>query len=993
MGEPLTAYTEIHPSHRSFAPLVVDGEPNTIGEEEPYTIKCICGFDDDAFDGATVFCEQCNTWQHIACYYTPNITLAPEAEHSCIDCKPNQEVNPRAATIHQETLRLPHALGDDRKAKRTSTKNHRKSKTRDLNINAVYVNGFALHDGQSGSPSTGSPRDSAPPAKKPKTSHRPSASINNGLARATNGRHRSASVAFTIPDPPPKPSIENCPPNYLSPEFIRVHHENTDFNPATANLHLNISVTSLLSTWLDDPDAFLEATNGKKHSEVLMQLTQPMEELEAPIRQRSHVKNHVRFHGSNPRWPFLTVDQHLVEDDFVGELRGCIGRREDYQNDPVNQWNKLRHPDHFVFFHPHLPIYIDARQEGTILRYARRSCRPNLKMKTIITGAREYRFCFTAARDIPKDEEITIPWDTQYDTQLQAALSKLSTSTMSRDDFLYVCDFFGTNLAHFGGCACENLEPGAGRCLLARFDRRASKDFPNGLMLENRGKRKRGTKKSLAQVSTHGSTSRESSEEALVNPDGDVDMADGRSTSQSTKSSRDATPNTARLSSATNGGELSERDKKKLAQQEKLFERMEHDRQMPPAKKKKRSSGSNANTPIVQSHRQNGRSVFSPSNPATPVSVSKLPFAPPHLSPNTRSPAASNAGRTSHSWSQTNPVKPVYVDAATQTEPELPPSRAAGQRQKNVPRSTLLLRRSLFQHRQKREAQTTEQVPSATSPATPSPTDSQPMDTDSTGSRSPSSPPSNVVQSPKATSARVPSPPIDLDQQPQTQSQTPLQLQLQPQPQEQQQQEEREQEQEPEASNIDVGMSEVDASTNVFVSEEADNKVADEAPTAPAPSDNPMEPVKPPPPPWPAVLPKKEDSGEPSPLAAPVALMKSEVSNHEFAKPPTPDHLSASKGSEPATEPAPSAARVPLQPPSLAIPPQSNRSSEANSLTKPSPVKKKMSLSDYMSKRTKPNAAADKTPTPGIQGTPPGSSGLDEAKKTPGSEAQEEAKG
>ncbi|KAJ0337253.1 hypothetical protein COL922a_006976 [Colletotrichum nupharicola] len=41
----------------------------TVEEEEPYTIKCICHFSDD--DGNTIYCETCDTWQHIECFY-PN---------------------------------------------------------------------------------------------------------------------------------------------------------------------------------------------------------------------------------------------------------------------------------------------------------------------------------------------------------------------------------------------------------------------------------------------------------------------------------------------------------------------------------------------------------------------------------------------------------------------------------------------------------------------------------------------------------------------------------------------------------------------------------------------------------------------------------------------------------------------------------------------------------------------------------------------------------
>ncbi len=55
-------------------------------EEEPYTIKCICGGFDD--DGNTILCEACYTWQHIMCYYPDNVDDAhqPDFVHLCAEC-------------------------------------------------------------------------------------------------------------------------------------------------------------------------------------------------------------------------------------------------------------------------------------------------------------------------------------------------------------------------------------------------------------------------------------------------------------------------------------------------------------------------------------------------------------------------------------------------------------------------------------------------------------------------------------------------------------------------------------------------------------------------------------------------------------------------------------------------------------------------------------------------------------------------------------------
>ena len=60
-----------------------DGFLGQDGEE--YTIKCVC--DSDADDGYTVWCDRCNTWQHVKCYH-PGMSMdeLSSFDHLCADC-------------------------------------------------------------------------------------------------------------------------------------------------------------------------------------------------------------------------------------------------------------------------------------------------------------------------------------------------------------------------------------------------------------------------------------------------------------------------------------------------------------------------------------------------------------------------------------------------------------------------------------------------------------------------------------------------------------------------------------------------------------------------------------------------------------------------------------------------------------------------------------------------------------------------------------------
>ena len=95
------------------APIVADPV-----EEEPYTIKCICDYSDD--DGNTIYCETCDTWQHIECFYSGNVeeALRDDFSHSCANCKP-RILDRRSATERQRIQREDKRQAETRRKKKT----------------------------------------------------------------------------------------------------------------------------------------------------------------------------------------------------------------------------------------------------------------------------------------------------------------------------------------------------------------------------------------------------------------------------------------------------------------------------------------------------------------------------------------------------------------------------------------------------------------------------------------------------------------------------------------------------------------------------------------------------------------------------------------------------------------------------------------------------------------------------------------------------------
>lgn len=704
-------------------PHAINGAAGT--SEEEGVIKCICGFQED--DGETVLCELCNTWQHIACFYASPDDV-PDV-HKCTECWP-RALDITIPVVTKPRIKQSQATDpnhDDRKLKRPGPKPHRKSKTKDSFHSSLVTNGWSSNDHFTQDRASRSPHEQGPPAKKPKTSHKHHGSVATTSISSTtpqlfsSSHHRTlsnADAAMTLP-------LADCPPEYFSPEFIRVHQENTAFTPAHANLHLDMTVTNSLSNWLDDPEEFAKVTGGQTHDEVFQHLPQQIEELECPVKKHIYRDTSVQFHGGHPSWPCLTVERDLYAGDLVGEVRGSIGHREDYKNDLANRWRELHHPDHFVFFHPALPIYIDCRTEGNNLRYVRRSCRPNIRLDTIITGAREYRFCFTALTDIARGSEITIGWDTGHDPQLQECLShSIGSAVMLEQEKQYVTHWVETILAHFGGCACEkNTEH---MCWMAYFDRRL--DNLSSDTAPRPAKKRRRTIKNASPNAIQMNNSRESSEAVAAH-----ELHRSHTHSPRGRNSRDVTPGNNHNPDDGNDGvdALSARDRKKLMQQEHLFSKLDN-----PAngtKRKKRVSnptyttsatagttfpvciaGSKSEkpyvallTPLKKTLNHSGSSNASNSNTPVPQTRSPPLCVDPALHPDGAFELGETQAKRSRqpsAWLSNHSSKVTYMDSSAQThemDPR-PTTRCNPTRRPCVSLSQRLLRKSLA--RQLRDA-------------------------------------------------------------------------------------------------------------------------------------------------------------------------------------------------------------------------------------------------------------------------------------------------
>lgn len=664
----------------SAVPAQQGATKQEVVEEEPYTIKCICNYSDD--DGNTIYCETCDTWQHIECFYPDNVedALREDFAHSCAECKPRNLDRQKAHERQTSRLTMPAVEEEttDKKPKRPPTKSHKKKpKPTDLQLN-----GHSSNPENSKLPGS----HDHPPSKKSKHSHKASHSISSQAPKRspslnTNGRVNQGhppSPATTPPDLPSDFKIHNYSPGFLS------LYDEQGVQIVQTNSFVRLEISNTMSVWLRDPERMRRET-GLEYNDVFQKLPKNINSLKRNL-HIEHKKVPFTPPGTVLHWQYLTAPSAIEKDVPLMELNGQIGFQKDYCSDAANRWDELTSPLPFVFFHPMLPLYIDTRKEGSRARYVRRSCKPNAVLDAYLSEGSEYHFWLVSDRPIAAKEQITIPWDFRFPMKNKPRMLRLlglgdeETGTQGEpeiDDLEYqtMASWVHLVLSEFGGCACD-----LGRdCAFARFHRNYFSGAQTRSNAPKKKSRKPKTQHAISPTSTgHATNSRAASEGHLD----DVTEIDDRSQSGSSRSkppSRDMTP--ARQGSFDTLGILTEptdRDKRKVAMVEDSFRRMEQ--QQPPRKKKRVSDGSG--TSKAKSTSRGSSSSHGPNQPngvaerryvdagtSRSKSTSPLSVASP-LVPTIHKAASPGHGSVPPRSRQPSVTpRPNYCDAAVQTDP------------------------------------------------------------------------------------------------------------------------------------------------------------------------------------------------------------------------------------------------------------------------------------------------------------------------------------
>ncbi|KAI0406227.1 hypothetical protein F4802DRAFT_606465 [Xylaria palmicola] len=579
----------LSPNFASAIPHDVPNKTLAPAEEEPYTIKCICDFTDD--DGNTIYCDLCDTWQHIECYYPFNKVdvTREDFNHSCVDCNPRildrQRANERQ--ILRQTKGIHSEISERKATKRPPPKGQKKkARPSDLGLNS--------HQGPENNNKQPHDPVHTHQHKKSKSVHRPSQSISSQAAKrspsygqkTTNSHGHPPSPATTPSDLPHEFEVHN-----YSSSFMDLYKEDREVSIVQTNSFVSLIISNILSSWLRDGDKLRQET-GCGYGDVFQPLPANIDSIKATPQVQSKklpVGSDTTIH-----WQYLASTLAVDKNVPLIELNGQIGIQKDYCQESSNRWQELSSPLPFVFFHPMLPLYIDTRKEGSQARYVRRSCKPNATLDTYLSDGPEYHFWLVSDRPIRANEQITIPWE--FNLQKDVARRWLQLLGLSDDvdkqpefnekeveTYQSIAIWVHTILSEYGGCACELTVD----CAFARFHRTYISRSQGREKAPKHKKARKSKASNVSPTSTGQATNSRAPSEGHAEDGVDNDSASSRSKPPS----RDMTPAPRQGSFDTLGvlTELTDRDKRKVQMVEDSFRRMEQ--QQPPRKKKRTSDG------------------------------------------------------------------------------------------------------------------------------------------------------------------------------------------------------------------------------------------------------------------------------------------------------------------------------------------------------------------------------------------------------------------
>ncbi|KAK6531624.1 hypothetical protein TWF694_002803 [Orbilia ellipsospora] len=495
-------------SSRTLAPSI--DLPNVDTESE---IRCFCGYDQD--DGFTIQCDKCQHWQHGSCVKI-NPKNVPDT-FICYYCE--------IRDLHQSDVKRAKDLQSKRievegrktqaQPKRSAGTSNRKRETNG--------SGHARSYSESTSLKPQSPKDHA--TGKNRGRQRPISTQNH-----TNLPDTSASPDEHSPTGK-SPSVER---DLASDSEVPPSVYTKEYSPISCNTVVSPEVDSKIKLWTHDAQdrtkSAIAATDSSAPCTPKRYSTSEFHELIPSGHTVRWVSSPEELSSLGLPLIRLVSDTPSKVDQFVIEYVGEIGSKTGYIQDPLNQYQRIRHPKAFVLFHPQLPLYIDARRCGSEARFVRRSCRPNLTFETMIIDSRDLRFALYTNQPIERGTELTIGWEWDSALPFHSLLEGASLEDLAPEQLQKMSTWAEVITTTVGECACADRE----MCIIARL----KGDSPVG---KSKKSSKSGTKRRWREMQDSNPSGRDGSPEKH-DPESKYKRRSSSTSSHRKSESRDRTP-------------------------------------------------------------------------------------------------------------------------------------------------------------------------------------------------------------------------------------------------------------------------------------------------------------------------------------------------------------------------------------------------------------------------------------------------------------------
>lgn len=394
-------------------------------------ISCICGFNDD--DGFTIQCDHCNRWQHAICYNIKDIETAPD-DYLCNACEPRKLDVRRARKMQLERLQNLQLKGSSPSATKNFNNNSR-----------IYI-----HDPNTNKPNTNN--DNNDNKDGDNTTNMEQNFSDESINMNSNDNNSNDGNKLDVENEDEnKKKRKNDDDVILTNDLPKKKKENVTYmnaKEAYSAMYLPIDTSEFKDKYVK---LFIDKHNDDDwvvpyHEDVFKPL--PIQ-----VKPYSEVNNAKIFPGFTKLGLYLMEDCN--KDDFICEFLGEVDFQKNYLDDPRNHYRIWGTSKPRVLFHPHWPLYIDARLCGNIARYMRRSCNPNVELATIrMPHTNELKFVLRATRKIDKGDEIHINWQWDLRHPIWQIINGTDTFDSLNDPDKYLLIHSIDTVLGASDCAC-----------------------------------------------------------------------------------------------------------------------------------------------------------------------------------------------------------------------------------------------------------------------------------------------------------------------------------------------------------------------------------------------------------------------------------------------------------------------------------------------------------------------------------------------------------